>query len=161
MSTRPVLFIGDSHTKGQLGGSFVTALEELLHRDDLQLLPYGVNGETTESIAKRVQPLLRKHPNPAAVFILPGSNDCLAREHPALQKVYNFYFQLSRPCTLESSLDNVKSMIERINQDAPQAKVRCVSTCMRHVSARCPGQHAVQCYCSTSAVFYSHCCRSS
>lgn len=122
MPDRAVLFLGDSHTKGQLGGSFVTKLQKLVGKQDLQLLAYGINGETTESIGRRVWPILQQHPQPAAVFILPGSNDCLAREHPALQVFYNWAFRLSSPCSLQSSLDNVRDMIDRIRQQAPSAK---------------------------------------
>lgn len=120
---RTVLFIGDSHTRARLGSSYVEKLQHMLQNSDLQLLKFGVDGEPTESIARRVGPILKKHPRPAAVILLAGTNDCIAQEHSTMQWMYRKGFKTTRPCSLDYALGNMKQMIEHVRKEAPDAKV--------------------------------------
>lgn len=120
---RHVLFIGDSHTRGRLGSNYVTKLQSMVQNTDLLLSGHGVDGEPTEKIAQRVGPLLKTYPKPAAVFLLAGSNDCIAREHPVMQRFYKWTFRLSTACTLENALSNMQDMLDYITKTVPDAQV--------------------------------------
>lgn len=124
-----ILFIGDSHTRGRLGSNYVEKLQHMVKDSNLQMLAFGVDGEPTEKIAQRVAPIFKHHPQPAAVFVLAGTNDCIAQEHSVMQWFYTKAFKLSRPCSLDYALENLQEMLRQIRKDAPDAKVRIILGC--------------------------------
>lgn len=120
-SKRLVLCIGDSHTHGTAGSSFVQRLAH--HHKHLQFVASGVNGEPSESMAKRLPKVLQQYPKPAAVVIMVGSNDCIEQESWVLHWFYKLLFRISQRATKEPFVKNVSSMVETVKFTCPDAKV--------------------------------------
>lgn len=116
-----VIFLGDSHTRGFYGASWLRLLKPKFPH--LQFVNAGNDGEPSESIAARLPGLLAAHPDPAAVFIFSGSNDCIAQQQQALQDYYKFMFRLSQYCSEQYALDNIEKMLVLVQKQAPKAKV--------------------------------------
>lgn len=118
---RPVIALGDSHTRGFYGASWLRLLRPQFPH--LQFINAGHDGEPSYSIAARLPALLEAHPDPAAVLIFSGSNDCIAQESEDLQWYYKHMFRLPEPCSEQTALQNVEKKVELVQQQAPKAKV--------------------------------------
>ncbi|CAD7957865.1 unnamed protein product [Amoebophrya sp. A120] len=86
---RVVLCIGDSHTRGVIGGSYVSELQTLVEtscpssstsasQKEIKLVRRGVDGQTVSSVRQRIQGAVTEN-RPEVVILLAGTNDCLAR----------------------------------------------------------------------------------
>ena len=122
---RPVICLGDSHTRGFYGASWLNLLRPQFPH--LRFINAGNDGEPSELIAARLPGLLEAHPDPAAITILSGSNDCIAQAHQGLQDYYKYYFRVTKPCTEQYALDNMEKMLQLVQEKAPNAKV-CLGT---------------------------------
>ena len=120
-SRRPVICLGDSHTRGFYGASWLNLLRPQFPH--LRFINAGHDGETSEAIAARLPPLLESHPDPAAVLIFSGSNDCIAQESEQLQAWYKSFCRLSRYCSEQFALENLDRMLQLVQEKAPAAKV--------------------------------------
>lgn len=118
---RSVIALGDSHTRGFYGASWLNILRPQF--PNLQIINAGHDGEPSHSIAARLPALLKTHPDPAAVLIFAGSNDCIAQESEDLQWYYKQMFRLPELCSEQTALQNVEKMVEMVQQQAPKAKV--------------------------------------
>lgn len=118
---RTVICLGDSHTRGWLGASWVGLLA--LRLPQLQFINAGRDGEPSERILGRLPGLLRAHPDPAAVLLLSGSNDCIAQETAGLQQYYRWCKWLTQPCSEQHALSNADRMLHMLREQAPNAKV--------------------------------------
>lgn len=129
---RPVICLGDSHTRGFYGASWLNLLRPQFPQ--LRFINAGHDGEPSESIAARLPALLEAHPNPAAVLLFSGSNDCIAQENEQLQAWYKSLFRLTQPCSKRYALDNLERMLALVQDKAPAAKV---SACWRRTDCSC------------------------
>jgi hypothetical protein len=151
-SRRPVICLGDSHTRGFYGASWLNILRPQFPH--LRFINAGHDGETSEAIAARLPPLLESHPDPAAVLIFSGSNDCIAQESEQLQAWYKSQFRLSQHCSEQYALDNLDKMLQLVQEKAPAAKVIVLNgegamhACNEIRAAHCMEQH-----------FFLHCGR--
>lgn len=118
---RRVLCLGDSHTRGRLGASWIDLLSQRLPQ--LQFINAGRDGEPSERILGRLPGLLRAHPDPAAVLVLSGSNDCIGQETAGLQQYYRWCFWLAQPLSQQAALSNADRMLQMLREQAPNAKV--------------------------------------
>lgn len=118
---RPVICLGDSHTRGFYGASWLNLLRPQFPH--LRFINAGHDGEPSESIAARLPGLLKAHPDPAAVIIFSGSNDCIAQEQQGLQDYYKWNFRTSQYCSEQNALDNMEKMLQMVQKEAPKAKV--------------------------------------
>jgi lysophospholipase L1-like esterase len=118
---RPVIALGDSHTRGFYGASWLRVLRPQFPH--LKFINAGHDGEPSHSIAARLPALLKANPDPAAVLIFAGSNDCIAQESEDLQWYYKRMFRLPELCSEQTALQNVEKMVEMAQQQAPKAKV--------------------------------------
>lgn len=116
-----VIFLVDSHTRGFYGASWLRLLKPQFPH--LHFVNAGNDGEPSESIAARLPGLLAAHPDPAAVFIFSGSNDCIAQQTQDLQDYYKRTFRLSQYCSEQYALDKVEEMLQLVQKQAPKAKV--------------------------------------
>jgi lysophospholipase L1-like esterase len=103
------------------GSSFVWRLAK--NNPHLQFRACGVNGMPSESMAARLPKLLCRYPNPAAVLIMAGSNDCLEQQCWSLHWVYRLGFWISRPATQDAFVDNMARMVQTVERTCPKAKV--------------------------------------
>jgi lysophospholipase L1-like esterase len=129
---RTVICLGDSHTRGFLGASWINLLRPQFPQ--LRFINAGNDGEPSERILARLPGLLKAHPDPAAVLIFSGSNDCIAQETEDLQQYYKWWFWLSQRCSQQYALDNKQQMLQMVQEKAPQAKV---SPAAAHAAMHC------------------------
>jgi lysophospholipase L1-like esterase len=118
---RTVVCLGDSHTRGRLGASWINLLSQRLPK--LQFINAGRDGEPSERILGRLPGLLRAHPDPAAVLVLSGSNDCIGQETEGLQSYYRWCFWLAQSLSQQAALSNADRMLQMLREQAPNAKV--------------------------------------
>lgn len=119
---RAVICLGDSHTRGFYGGSWLKLLRAQFPH--LRFVNAGNDGEPSASIAARLPALLQAYPNPAAVTIFSGSNDCIAQGSWQLGEYYRRKFGVSQ-CSEQQALDNLEDMLQLVHKEAPNAKVIC------------------------------------
>eukprot|EP00775_Hariotina_reticulata_P008118 gene8118-8312_t len=125
MRPKPVVIcLGDSHTRGVLGASWFTILTE--RHKQLQFVNAGVDGETSECIKLRLQPLLQQFPDPAAVILFAGSNDNIAMNNAQMQWYYKVCHG-SNTCSFPFYEANMRSMLDMLQQQAPSSKVFLIS----------------------------------
>lgn len=165
---RTVICLGDSHTRGWLGASWVGLLA--LRLPQLQFINAGRDGEPSERILGRLPGLLRAHPDPAAVLLLSGSNDCIAQETAGLQQYYRWCKWLTQPCSEQHVLSNADRMLQMLREQAPNAKVgdgrasaavSAVHHQTQHASATCrPRLLGPRCLPSSPPLSHLHACAS-
>jgi hypothetical protein len=93
------------------------------YNPQLKFKACGVNGMPSESMAKRLPQLLRRYPNPDAVLLMAGSNDCLEQERRSLHWAYRIAFRISRPATQDAFVENMTCMVETVKRTCPKAQV--------------------------------------
>jgi phage terminase large subunit GpA-like protein len=71
------------------------------------------------------------------VLILSGSNDCIAQETEDLQQYYRWWFWLSQHCSQQYALDNMKQMVQMVQEEAPKAKVSAAAACSCCIAVLC------------------------
>lgn len=80
-----IVFLGDSLTWGQYGGSYVNELTPLL--PEHTLINAGVGGNTILNLLRRWETDVLPH-NPDAVFVMVGGNDAVSYHHPKTRSYY-------------------------------------------------------------------------
>lgn len=142
---RTVICLGDSHTHGFLGASWINLLRPQFPQ--LRFVNAGIDGEPSERILARLPGLLKAHPDPAAVLIFSGSNDCIAQETEDLQQYYKWWFWLSQRCSQQHALANIEEMLQMVQDKAPKAKVSDIAA---PAAVHCWCMQRQRCYWSTS-----------
>lgn len=73
MTTRTIVCVGDSNTRGHYGVGYVPQLAARLHPHDLTVTSAGVNGDCSANVLQRIDAIIAQQPS--AVVVLIGTND--------------------------------------------------------------------------------------
>ncbi len=79
-----IVFLGDSLTAGQYGGSFVAEVARLLPDDEI--INAGEGGNTIINLMRRLDDVLAMEPD--GVFVMIGGNDAISYSQPATRPYY-------------------------------------------------------------------------
>lgn len=115
-----LLFVGDSHTEGLLGASWVALLQSQLA--GARLVNAGFGGLTAGSIASRLPRVLLQHPSPPALVVLGGTNDVLAACVSNWATFYRYVMRQSAALTADDYTSRMRSILDQVAAAAPACR---------------------------------------
>mmetsp|Transcript_32373 Transcript_32373/g.76862 ORF Transcript_32373/g.76862 Transcript_32373/m.76862 type:complete len:260 (-) Transcript_32373:354-1133(-) len=108
------LFLGDSHTQGDLGHDWVRDIGNIL--PDVELLNHGVNGDLSMNVCKRLDAIYETLSDLDVAVLLVGTNDVLSQHFTLFRWIYFWGKGLRKgSSSLEAYTENVGSAIASLS----------------------------------------------
>ncbi|WP_158070373.1 GDSL-type esterase/lipase family protein [Nocardiopsis sp. CNR-923] len=111
MTTRMVC-AGDSNTRGEYGVGYVGMLRERWSGRGIDVVAEGVNGDTSENLARRLAQIVWLRPD--AVTVLIGTNDLWGSLSQANGRLLMRRKGLAEPPTLDGYRDRLGAIVARL-----------------------------------------------
>jgi lysophospholipase L1-like esterase len=110
-----VVCLGDSMTRGDLGGNWVNLLRARYAHRSYTFVNAGINGDLTWNVRKRVDQVVACRPD--VVTLLVGGNDVIASHDAHTYRQYRWQKRIPCVPTIEWSVEIVSEIITRLQAE--------------------------------------------